>query len=203
MQGMSGYRGGARVVSVILRALDPSGSQGLGDVGLPSPQDWTPVALCPFSGDLATPECDAALTELFPPSAIPTHNCTAHRREAGRVVVDLPPRYHSWMDRAGIPRAARAALTRPEDPVEIAILSPRDGTKVVRDPEVPAERATLRLEATVDPPVDQLLWVVDGQPFALVEPPYVTRWPVEPGAHRIEARLPYREERSMVMVEAR
>ena len=48
----------------------------------------------------------------------------------------------------------------------------------------------------VDPPVDEVLWVVDGVPFAVVAAPYATRWPLSPGEHTFEARLPWRPERS-------
>jgi len=53
-----------------------------------------------------------------------------------------------------------------------------------------------RLQATVDPPVEQIVWYVDGHPVAVAGPPYVSRWPLEPGDHWIEARLPFSDVRS-------
>ncbi|MFT4625668.1 MAG: penicillin-binding protein 1C [Myxococcota bacterium] len=203
MQGLSGYRGGARVLAGILHALHEDQSNGLSGGELPAPEGWVSAAVCPLSGGRATPACDAALTELFPPAHLPRHDCTAHTTAGGRAVVALPARYHGWMQRTGLPLAPRA-MASANHPVTVDILSPRDGMKVVRDPEVPADRATLRLEAAVDPPVEQLVWYVDGVPFAVVEPPYVARWPVRAGAHTFEARLPFRPEQSAaVVVEAR
>jgi penicillin-binding protein 1C len=48
----------------------------------------------------------------------------------------------------------------------------------------------------VDPPVAQVVWYVDGEPFEVSDYPYTARWPLRAGEHRIEARLPYRPERS-------
>jgi penicillin-binding protein 1C len=44
--------------------------------------------------------------------------------------------------------------------------------------------------------VEQVLWTVDGEPFALAEHPYTVRWPLLPGEHRIQAELPYSQVRS-------
>jgi hypothetical protein len=49
------------------------------------------------------------------------------------------------------------------------------------------------LRAVADPPVEQLVWYVDGQPFETVDYPYSTRWRVVPGEHTFQARLPYRD----------
>ena len=44
---------------------------------------------------------------------------------------------------------------------------------------------------------------MDGEPFAVVGHPYVARWPVEPGSHEFEVRLPYRTDSSVsVRIEA-
>ncbi len=48
----------------------------------------------------------------------------------------------------------------------------------------------------VEPPVEQLVWYVDGEPFATVDRPYAARWPLAPGEHRIEARVPFSAARS-------
>jgi hypothetical protein len=47
-----------------------------------------------------------------------------------------------------------------------------------------------------DPPVAQIVWYVDGRAWKLVDRPYTARWPLTPGEHLIEARLPDVEGRS-------
>jgi penicillin-binding protein 1C len=38
--------------------------------------------------------------------------------------------------------------------------------------------------------VEQIVWYVDGEPFAIADPDKPVYWPMKPGAHRIQARLP-------------
>lgn len=277
MRQLSGYRVAA-VVQAILRDLHPEARGGLADIGFPPPEGWLPARICALSGQLATPACEAAIEEYFPPGAMPDHHCDAHVSlpvdDTGRLAaatpptvpapsaapnalaipgalatpnalaipraratpnalampgalatpgtlatsralaapgatppiqrrrtfVDLPPRYAAWMRRAGLepPPGRRAAapdaLTIRTPRIEI--ITPRPGTQVIRDPDAPPEASTLRLQATVDPPVPQVVWYVNGQAIAVADAPYVTRWVLQPGAHWIEARLPYSDVRS-------
>ncbi len=57
----------------------------------------------------------------------------------------------------------------------------------------------MALRAVVDPPSEQVLWVVDGVPFELTNYPYTVRWPLEPGEHTIQARLPHTDSVSSVV----
>jgi penicillin-binding protein 1C len=79
---------------------------------------------------------------------------------------------------------------------EVEIVSPEPGLRLLFDPETPRAQNTLALTAVVEPPVEQLVWYVDGQPFATVDRPYAARWPLAPGEHRIEARVPWSAARS-------
>ncbi len=195
MRGLSGYRAGASLVSAVLTELHPDRTDGLSDHGLPAPAGWVSAAACPLSGQGAGPRCPNQVTESVPPTAIPVRDCGVHRQELGHTVVDLPPRYAAWQRRAGL-TASASRRANAEEPVHVQIDAPVHGARLLRDPEVPADRRTLRLAARVDPPVPQVVWYVDGAPFAMAGPPYEVRWPVTSGAHRFEARVPYRPERS-------
>jgi penicillin-binding protein 1C len=46
---------------------------------------------------------------------------------------------------------------------------------------------------TVDPTSEQVVWYVDGNPFQLIDYPYTARWPLAPGKHRFQVRLPHTE----------
>ena len=74
--------------------------------------------------------------------------------------------------------------------MRVSFTSPSDGLRLLRDPETPAGQATLSLAAVVDPPGADLVFSVDGVPFATVPPPYRARWPLVPGEHVFEARVP-------------
>ena len=47
--------------------------------------------------------------------------------------------------------------------------------------------------------VPQVVWYVDGEPYEVVDWPYTTRWPIEPGPHRFQVGLPWMPQRSEVV----
>ncbi|NOZ79906.1 MAG: glycosyl transferase, partial [Acidobacteria bacterium] len=129
-----------------------------------------------------------------------------------RTFTDLGPKYAEWQEAAHLPRpptevsslgsgsphpraaAPPARLVPPERTARIRrveIVRPERGLKVIRDPETPPRFATLSLEAIVDPPSEQLLWIVDGKPFKLVDYPYAVSWPLTPGVHTFQAEIPF------------
>lgn len=134
-----------------------------------------------------------------------------------RTFVRLPPRYASWARTEGLvppPRAvSRLGTTGDPEPLpppaprlatsraprQLHLSSPTDQLHLLRDPESPPSRDTLGLEVEVDPPAEQVLWYVDGQPYRLADYPYSLRWPLEPGEHTFQARVPYRDERSRLV----
>ncbi len=203
MRGLSGYSGGGRLLGQLLRTLHADELDGLSNVPLAPPDGWSAHSVCPLTGHRATALCDGALTEFFPPEGGPVHDCRAHQMLGGRVVVDLPPRYAAWLVDVGLPRPPHGSVGT-DVAVSVQVVSPTNGARLIRDPEIPSDRATIELRATVEPAVDQVVWYVDGEPFAVVGHPYVARWPLRSGAHTLEAGLPWRDERSArVTIEAR
>lgn len=182
------------------------------DAGFPPPAGWRPARLCPTTGSLAGEACDRVVTEWFRAGTEPVDTCAAHRRVAVdrrtgllattatprrdvevRIVLELPPRYAAWLAESGQapPGEDFGAPTDRDRAPRLSVTSPRAGSRLFRDPETPAGLATLALRVSADPPVPQLVWWVDGRPFATVAPPYSARWPLEPGEHTFEARLPW------------
>ena len=51
----------------------------------------------------------------------------------------------------------------------------------------------LALKAVVEPRVAQVVWYVDGEPFAISDPDQPVFWPIKPGAHRFQLRLPLQD----------
>ncbi len=121
-----------------------------------------------------------------------------------RTFVDLGPRYAAWSASAGLPHppggSASVELLAPHEPPttllagitsRVRITAPENGLHVLLDPETPAAEATVALKAVVSPAVREIVWWVDGSPFATVPWPYTARWKVTPGAHTFVARLPF------------
>ncbi len=128
----------------------------------------------------------------------------------------LPARYAAWAAGHGVPQppasvvrlallgqlggfpdgaaaAAGLAAVAPAAPraVRLHVASPRNGTRLLRDPETPLGLATLALQAVVDPPSPQIVWFVDGAPFVVADYPYAVRWPLASGEHTFQVRVPF------------
>ncbi|MFT5681689.1 MAG: penicillin-binding protein 1C [Myxococcota bacterium] len=220
MAGLSGYRVAANLAQTVLSDLHADRLDGLSDHAFPPPDGYEPARICALSGAAATPRCDPVFTEHFPPGTAPHDPCPVHLRLqldvrtgdlataatprryiADEVFADLPARYADWGARQGLRRPPTSASTHPGEAAlpQLSIRSPAHGTRLVRDPEAPAGRATLALQVTVDPPVETVLWLVDGEPFAAVSHPYTVRWPLSEGAHRFQATVPHTEAASAVV----
>lgn len=194
MREVSGFSGAATIAKTVMLSLHGEQGDGLSDVDLPAPDGYVPVRVCALTGHVAGDACDRVVTEYFPPGSEPTVPCDAHVRVVvdgvPRTFVNLPPRYAAWQAKVGLPRppGAVAAVQLAEAPT-VRITTPRSGERYAADSEDAG--TTVGLEADVDPQVPQVVWVIDGEPFATVDWPYATRWPITPGEHRIEARVPF------------
>ncbi len=173
------------------------------------PPDHGPLAACEVHRHLAVDRRDGLLaTERTP-----------RRHLEVRSFVDLPPRYAAWASTAGLPRPPRlpsplgtgAAVAAAHAPLpgplrltaaavaSLSVTSPEPHQRLLLDPETPPERSTLALSVVVDPPPEQVVWYVDGAPYRTVDYPFTTRWPLVPGDHTFQARVPYSEARSSVV----
>ena len=96
--------------------------------------------------------------------------------------------------------AATVPTTRVQpgaDPViQLSVVTPEAGTSVWLNPESPAAANRLVLRAKTMPHVPQVVWYVDGTPFALTDPDQSVTWPMRTGEHRFQIGLPLRPERS-------
>jgi penicillin-binding protein 1C len=90
------------------------------------------------------------------------------------------------------PLAVKAETDLADDAATITIVSPAAGMRVIRNPELPADLASLPLKAAVSPAASQVVWYVDGKPLLVSRADEVARWPLQPGTHTFEARVPYR-----------
>ncbi len=210
MKRITGYRAAAPILREILIHLHPSEERtGLADHFLPAPEKMQPVEICALSGKRPTLACEHRLREWF--HQPPQERCSVHLRLPVdtltgalakmdtpkyrlqmRTFLRLPPRYALWMKQKGLlpPPGLQQAGLKERQP-QIKILSPRPGQQILSDPEAPPDFLSIPLRASVNPPVPQLLWYVDGEPFALAEHPYEIRWPITPGSHSFQARLPF------------
>jgi penicillin-binding protein 1C len=216
MSRMTGYGAASQLANKVLLTLH-RGDDRLSHVPFPPPRGTIPVRLCALTGKRATDACDRVSSEWLPPGQDPVDFCSAHLRIGidirdgsiataatpkaliePRTFVDLPAPYAAWVVKTGLPRKPRLGPATPlslglSRAPRLAIASPEDGLRLISDPETPHSMATLALRATVDPTSEQVVWYVDGKPFQLVDYPYTARWPLAPGEHRFQVRLPHTE----------
>jgi hypothetical protein len=170
--------------------------------------------VCMISGRLASEDCASVAVEWFKPGSEPLPERGVHRkilvdvRTNGAAAPDCPPQFAkrksftvldpmfaSWARESGLELLPPELTEGPVDALRpstfrLAVTKPRPGT-LLKDPEAPAGMQTIALEATVDPPAPQVVWVVDGTPFKVVDYPYSARWKMEEGTHTFQVRLPY------------
>lgn len=79
----------------------------------------------------------------------------------------------------------------PAGPV-LAIAAPEHNTHIWRNPDQPAALNRLALKLAQGTPGAQIVWYVDGEPFVIAEADQTVFWPLQPGAHKIQARLALR-----------
>ncbi|MBF0588402.1 MAG: transglycosylase domain-containing protein [Magnetococcales bacterium] len=135
-----------------------------------------------------------------------------------RLFYRFAPRYAEWAQQAGLssPPARFSALNAPDGislvdlsmpgtrdmvaqsgrAVRLSITAPESGQTLFLGPDAARLQRLLMLRVTVDPPVPQVVWYVDGRPFKLAPPPYTVRWPLQAGEHTFQVQLPFRDVRS-------
>jgi penicillin-binding protein 1C len=104
---------------------------------------------------------------------------------------------------AWLPAGGQARPEGPQDPaaqdatVRLSVTTPAAGLRVWRNPESPPAANRLLLRAKTTPHVPQIVWYVDGTPFAVTDPEAPVSWPMQTGEHRFQIGLPLRPERSV------
>ncbi len=116
-----------------------------------------------------------------PPGRVQAELCSGTGQVAGP---DCPQRLAEWVRPGAAP--ATAAATR------LAIIQPDANTHVWRNPEAPAALNRLVLRAAAEP-AGQIVWLVDGQPVATAASDAPFYWPLQPGHHRFQIRLPLQQ----------
>ncbi len=213
MKRRCGADSAAMVVHQIMATLHHDDMEGLSDLSFPPPKGYVAKRIDLLSGKLAREDTPYVALEWFKPGTEPVEETSVYRtvaidgrtglpaeetcpaafRKEERIVV-LDPKFDRWAKQSGL-----EVCLRPEDHPErflknlspsLAVTYPKNGARFLPDPETPPEFATISLEASVEPPVEQVLWYVDGKPYEVADYPYSARWRIRPGAHTFRIGLP-------------
>jgi len=178
MKSLGGYVAAAALARRILSLRHEDQLDGLSDRPFPPPRGYLPIRLCATTGLLPGAACDRVVAEWLAPGQEPQEVCD-HRTPATVAAGRQPP---------PLLRGTRAARLR--------VSAPEPGAVLLADPEVPPGSSTIALQAEADPAPAELTWYVDGRPWRIAGYPYTVRWPIEPGAHRFQVRIPGQEDAS-------
>ena len=180
MKGVGGATAPARIAHALLDAIHRVKPGDITAGRFPPPPGRVAVDICATSGKVSTGACGQTLTEWVRPDEMPA------KAEA----VETPaPILRGWAREEGYRIAEPAATT---DNVRLIVSTPENNSRIWSNPEQPASLNRLTLKARVEPRVEQIVWYVDGEPFAITDPDKPVYWPMRPGSHRIQARLPLR-----------
>jgi penicillin-binding protein 1C len=196
MAQLTGAGSAAHLAHAILLRLHGTHPGDLEDAEFPPPAGRVAVVLCTVGGKRSTGNCGETLTEWIRPDEMPETDETSLAQlpdDAGRMAFTLPAEHRAWARDKGY-RIAQV----PASPgaVRLSIAAPADNSHFWRNPETPPALDRLALKAVVEPHVPQVVWYVDDEPFAISDPDVPVLWPIRPGAHRFEIRLPQKDGRS-------
>ncbi len=215
MKRRAGADSAAKLVHRIMEKLHPEEMNGLSDNAFPPPRGYIAKRICMLSGKLATDNTQHTAYEWFRPGTEPVLESDVYRtvkidartgKPAGdrcpasvvklKTYVVLDPRFADWAKQSGLELPPvdvirTAGVPRLRSDPRLAVKEPPNGVRLLRDPETPPEYSTIPLQALVDPPVPQVVWYVDGEPYEVVDYPYSTRWKMLPGRHTFQIKLPY------------
>ena len=128
-----------------------------------------------------------------PPGRQPAELCT----ETGALAESAcAARLTEWVKPG---EAAAESLPSPVGP-RLTIVTPQPDTHLWRNPEAPPALNRLVLRAAAEPKVAQIVWLVDGRPVAVAAPGEPVYWPLTPGRHRFQIRLPLQADVSRPVV---
>lgn len=176
MRQVTGAGGAAPLARALMLLAHRTTAGEMLDADFPPPEGYERVALCSATGQEAayaetSATCGPILREWLPMD-----------RARAALSPALPP--------------SLAALRRAEQPVALTITAPRNNLRLWRNPEVPDAANRLTLRVATDPPVAQVVWYADGIARQVSPPDQPFHWPIEPGRHAFQVRLPQRPEAS-------
>jgi penicillin-binding protein 1C len=125
--------------------------------------------------------CDLTAGDFAPPAG----------RVAREICTDTAARGAACASRLTEFVAPQPPDAAPAETVRLSIVAPEPNSRIWRNPEVPAAVNRLALKAASEPRVPQVVWLVDGAPVGTADPAKPFFWPMTPGPHRLQVRLPF------------
>jgi penicillin-binding protein 1C len=190
MSQLSGASSAARLAHALMLKLHNARPGDLDDASFPAPPGRVPVELCVFGGKRSAGSCGQTLTEWLKPEDLPAVEEASFTREAEgtRPAFAIAAAHRAWAKDAGYPVVDTSPAS--SDAVRLTITTPENNSRIWTNPETPPALNRIALKSVVEPRVPQVVWYVDGEPFAVSDPDQPVFWTIKPGAHTFQLRLP-------------
>ena len=212
MREMSGSISSAVLVKKIFKILEPVEMSGQRALTFPPPKGYISRNISLIDGRLS--DRMPYVSEWFRPGTEPkiqsrVYSVVKIDKRNGRLadentapeylcekkVLSLSPKYMQWAMQLGLPVAPEQnTLAEKQATVKkriMRVLSPPDGLTYLIDPNEDRHHQSIALKADINPPVRQIVWYVDGEPYMLADYPYTVRWYLSPGVHKIKFKAVY------------
>ncbi len=170
MNQLGGAASSARLAHAVLAHIHGAKVGEITPDVFPPPPGRTPIELCAAGGGRNDGGCGETLTEWVRPDEAEALSSAAPRGQFVSQPLEAPA---------------------PEQ-IALAITTPEHNSRIWRNLEQPMAFNKIALKVKTAPHVEQVVWYVDGEPFAVADPDQPTFWPLQPGVHRFQARLPLR-----------
>jgi penicillin-binding protein 1C len=177
MRAMTGVSSAARLAHAVLAKLHDAKPGDIAPETFPPPPGRVAIDLC-RAGDGG--DCAQTLREWVKPADAREAEAQNARPHSDEPPASQTPTSASDMelgqlrDRSGAP---------------LVIATPEHNTHIWRNPEQPERLNRLALKLAPVGADAQIVWTIDGEPFATAQANETVFWPMTPGAHRIQARL--------------
>jgi penicillin-binding protein 1C len=193
MQRISGVSGAGPIWNDVMRTALRDVPAG----GFSQPEGLRRVRVCALSGMLAGPNCPFTRYEWFLTGTEPKEIDTWHRREQGRLVIDVPFVARQWARAQGWPLAGETATARA--PL-VELVQPYAGAIVRIDRSLPRDVQRIPLEVRVRADGVASVDVIDATDRVVARLPAqggLAFWRLSSGAHVFVARVRMRDGREV------
>jgi penicillin-binding protein 1C len=198
LRDSSGVTGAGPIFhAVMLAAEHRVGEPATMDAIVPPATDVQEATICALSGMRANPWCPTRMKEWVRVEDEPLPCSWHHQSEEGLLTV-YPPEFRAWAGngdthsfrtvaagRSTENRDSHSFAVTPAQPLTIA--NPPAAAIYSIDPTLRADFQALPLRA-VTPGPTMITWSVDGRRIGTASSEHALAWPLEVGAHQIEAR---------------
>ena len=213
--GMSGAEAAGPILVDILNEMYPSDFSS----SFTKPDGVVSQEVCSYSGMKPNKFCPHIKRELFIAGKEPEEVCDYHNKPGG--THDLPVEYATWLHRKyingnegnyrliGFSSDLNQTFQKKRDTSNVSesvyrsigssiqITHPVNGETYIVGVNDGAQE--IELDASIDLPVDEITWYVDGVEYDRVRLPYKTKWRLSRGTHTITAVGPDNSGDSIVL----